>query len=224
MSFHRTDSRNVIVCLMGLAGTLCGCGPTETPEENGAKSPNKNNFEKTDAPRKKKRTKELPAFTPPKEVTLKDVTPKELTAFIAKHKGQAVLVDYWATWCTPCKKAFPHTLELSRKYAKEGLVVVSVCLDTFEQRKQAMTFLKDQKAYIVNFYASEKLDPDRIFPLFDVEAIPHYRVYGPDGKLVRAISPPEKVEGQTAADLRKTFMAQIDAAVERALGYEYETE
>lgn len=42
-------------------------------------------------------------------------------------EGKVVLVDFWATWCGPCRRAVPHTNEMAEKYADEGLVVIGVC-------------------------------------------------------------------------------------------------
>src|SRR5271154_6312562 len=43
--------------------------------------------------------------------------------------GKVVIVDFWATWCEPCKKSFPHLQDLNTKYKSSGLVVVGVSED-----------------------------------------------------------------------------------------------
>lgn len=163
----------------------------------------------------------LKPYTLPKNVTLVAVTPEELAAFIARKTGErrAVLVDYWATWCAPCKKAFPHTLALSRKHARDGLVVISMSMDDFEQRGEAEAYLKTNNARIVNYIASDKIDPDERFKLFGVEkGIPMYRVYGPDGKLAATFTPPKRKKGESEEDAHKRFLEGVDEAVEKALG------
>ncbi|MFQ5734133.1 MAG: TlpA family protein disulfide reductase [Planctomycetaceae bacterium] len=192
-------------------GALAGCGKTEKTEP--PKSDGKTEGQKPTPKDGKPKPPEtpLPAFVPPKEITLKEVTPKQLDAFIAEQttkNGRAVLIDYWATWCPPCIKGFPHTVGLSEKYAKEGLVVISMSMDNFEARKKAIGILKDKKAQFFNFVSNDKeADPEKLASLFNIpDTIPYYKVYGPDGKLVKAISAEAKPE-------------EIDAAVLTALGY-----
>ncbi len=43
--------------------------------------------------------------------------------------GKVVILDFWATWCPPCREEVPHFVELQRKYASQGLVIVGLSLD-----------------------------------------------------------------------------------------------
>jgi cytochrome c biogenesis protein CcmG/thiol:disulfide interchange protein DsbE len=74
--------------------------------------------------------------------------PIDLQAF----RGRVVYLDFWASWCTPCRQSFPWMQELTAKYAKEGLAVVAVNLD--QNRGDAERFL------------------DRFHPAFDVRFDP----------------------------------------------------
>lgn len=49
-------------------------------------------------------------------------------------KGKVVLIDFWATWCTPCREALPHIREITKKFQDEPFVVLSVSLDEDEQK------------------------------------------------------------------------------------------
>ena len=72
----------------------------------------------------------------------------DLAKLIASHKSRVVVVDFWADFCLPCKREFPHLVDLHAKYKNAGLVAISVALDSptdaekqpdaFDKRKQAV--------------------------------------------------------------------------------------
>jgi thiol-disulfide isomerase/thioredoxin len=49
-------------------------------------------------------------------------------------KGKVVLIDFWATWCPPCREALPHVRDIAKKFQGQPLVVLSVSLDSDEQK------------------------------------------------------------------------------------------
>jgi thiol-disulfide isomerase/thioredoxin len=73
-------------------------------------------------------------------------------------QGKVVLVDFWASWCAPCKKSFPVMNALQQKYASEGLVIVAVNVDEaasdFENfvKKTPVAFatVRDAKQKLIN--------------------------------------------------------------------------
>lgn len=67
------------------------------------------------------RGKEAPAFT------LK--TPDGKIVSLADYKGKAVLLNFWATWCGPCKLEMPWLIELQKKYAAQGFTVLGISED-----------------------------------------------------------------------------------------------
>lgn len=48
---------------------------------------------------------------------------------LSKLKGKVVYVDFWASWCTPCRKSFPWLNEINKKYKDQGLEIIGVNLD-----------------------------------------------------------------------------------------------
>lgn len=59
-------------------------------------------------------------------------------------KGKVVLLDFWASWCDPCKASFPAMVELQKEYASRGLVIIAVNVD--ENRSDMQDFLKTHTA------------------------------------------------------------------------------
>jgi len=53
---------------------------------------------------------------------------------LGKFKGKVVLVDFWASWCAPCRLSFPYLERMQRAYGKDGLVVVAVNVDHARDR------------------------------------------------------------------------------------------
>lgn len=58
---------------------------------------------------------------------------------ISNYKGKVVYLDFWASWCGPCKQSFPYMASLRQQYAKQGFTVVTINLD--KNRAQADAFL-----------------------------------------------------------------------------------
>jgi len=59
--------------------------------------------------------------------TLKDSQGKDFS--LASHKGKVILLDFWATWCPPCKVEIPWFVEFQEKYGPKGLIVIGVSVD-----------------------------------------------------------------------------------------------
>jgi peroxiredoxin len=64
---------------------------------------------------------------------------------ITKYRGRVVLLDFWATWCTGCKKEIPWFAEFQRQYRRRGLVVIGVSMDD-DGWKVVKPFLADHAA------------------------------------------------------------------------------
>src|SRR5262245_12990262 len=87
--------------------------------------------------------------------TLKDVNNKDVN--LASLKGKVILLDFWATWCGPCKIEIPWFVEFQEKYGKSGLQVVGVSIDdTLDKLKPFVT------QYKMNYTVLQGLDHDDV--------------------------------------------------------------
>lgn len=97
---------------------------------------------------------------------------------LAQYRGKVVLLDFWASWCVPCRRSFPWMNEMQRKYAESGLVVVAVNLDA--EAGEAQAFLEEYPAEFRIVH-----DPDgSLATKYDVVAMPSSYVIGRDGEPV----------------------------------------
>jgi thiol-disulfide isomerase/thioredoxin len=121
-------------------------------------------------------------------VSVEPASPEEFQKYVAGQRGKVVFVDFWATYCLPCREKFPRTLALAKKYADQGLTVVSMSMDSPDASYQTKIreFLNQQNSQIKNF-ANRLEDTDAAFTALGIDggALPHYKIYGRNGKLVK---------------------------------------
>lgn len=96
---------------------------------------------------------------------------------LAKLRGKVVYLDFWASWCVPCRKSFPWMNEMMETYKNQGLEVVAVNLD--KERKLADEFLKKVEAHFTVAF-DQKGDSAKAYKL---RGMPSSYLIGRDGKL-----------------------------------------
>ncbi|HEX9163791.1 MAG TPA: TlpA disulfide reductase family protein [Thermoanaerobaculia bacterium] len=95
-------------------------------------------------------------------------------------RGKVVYVDFWASWCGPCRQSFPWMSSMSEKYAKDGLVIVAVNLD--KDVDAAGSFIQE---YTPPFTIA--FDPaGKTAEAFGVEAMPSSFIVSRTGKIMYA--------------------------------------
>lgn len=98
------------------------------------------------------------------------------TLNLDQYKGKVVYVDFWASWCGPCRESFPWMKKMQQQYGKDGLVIIAVNVD--QDKKLADKFLSEFKPeFNVLFDKDGKLAED-----FKVSSMPSSYVLDREGK------------------------------------------
>lgn len=118
---------------------------------------------------------------------IQEVSAKNLLEHIKSQEGSLVLVNFWASWCEPCKVEFPHILEVRSRYADKGLKVVLISIDDPQDRLAAENFLRAQKVEFPTFYKGQQplKFVTEIYPNWS-GAVPTTLLFGPDRQIVDA--------------------------------------
>jgi thiol-disulfide isomerase/thioredoxin len=143
-------------------------------------------------------------------ISLRAADADEYQQTLDKLRGKVVLVDFWATWCAPCVKQFPHTVALHGEYEDRGLAVISVSLNEPSEETQVRDFLEGQGAHIENLLSKFGGGTEAIEAFNLPGPVPCYRVYDRAGKLHREFAVDPSAERQFTPD-------DIEAAVKELL-------
>ena len=99
-------------------------------------------------------------------------------AELGELKGKIVLVDFWASWCVPCRHSFPWMNQMHQKYGDRGLQIIAVNLD--DDKAAAEKFLRETPARF-----TLKFDPaGALARKFEVQAMPSSYLLDPSGNVI----------------------------------------
>jgi|HubBroStandDraft_5_1064220.scaffolds.fasta_scaffold05880_3 peroxiredoxin len=124
---------------------------------------------------------------------------------LSDYRGKAVLLNFWATWCPPCKVEMPWFVDLQKQYGKDGLVVLGVAMDDTEPGEIAK-FASDLGVNYTVLLGTNKVSDD----YGDVQYLPTTFFIGRNGAIV------DKLTGlldrkDIEDDVRKTLATDPDA-------------
>jgi len=144
------------------------------------------------------RAEPVPA-TPAPAWKLKDVNGNVISS--EQFKGKVIVVDFWATWCGPCRMEIPGYIELQKKYRKDGLVIIGVSCD---QDKNAPQTVKNFMQKSGMNYQVVMADEDIQMAFGGMDAIPTTFIIDRAGKIRE-----RKVGAEPTAEYEATLLKYL---------------
>jgi thiol-disulfide isomerase/thioredoxin len=92
-----------------------------------------------------------------------------------------VLIDFWATWCPPCRAELPNVIATYQKYHSKGFDIIGVSLD--EDKAQLLSFIKDHNMTWPQYYDGKKWD-NQLAMNYGVEIAPTTYLLDGEGKII----------------------------------------
>lgn len=136
--------------------------------------------------------------------TLQDLAGREQP--LAQWRGQLIMLNFWATWCGPCRAEMPGMERLWQRYRDKGLVVIAVSVDEGMERRVAK-FVEILKLSYPILLDAEGAVSDR----YQVSALPHSFLIDGDGQLIASIVGEREWDSSEAYALIESLLAENSA-------------
>jgi thiol-disulfide isomerase/thioredoxin len=138
-----------------------------------------------------------PAQTsPPSELSFTDLSGKSHS--LSDYRGKIVLLNFWATWCLPCRDEMPMLSKLSKDFASQDIVFLAVSLDDAKSQSKVLRFLEKKKITLPVFTAAT---PATLHNFQLGEVVPATIILDRDG------SPVFRIMGQAS---KKDILSRVD--------------
>ncbi|MGD0884784.1 MAG: TlpA disulfide reductase family protein [Thermodesulfovibrionales bacterium] len=113
------------------------------------------------------------------DFTLRDVQGGKVS--LSRLRGKVVLMEFWATWCPPCRESIPELNAIYKKYKDRGLVVLGISLDSDGDASLTVrSFMKEQ-----SMLYPVVIDDGKVNTLYGVTSIPALFLIDKDGNVVK---------------------------------------
>lgn len=112
-------------------------------------------------------------------------SPEAVLNFAKSMNSPLVLVNFWASWCEPCKKEMPALKQIAMKYREQGLRIILVSIDEAEEMDIATNYLQEEGIDFPSFFKGDQplKFVAKIFPQWS-GAVPASLILGPDLKIL----------------------------------------
>lgn len=126
-------------------------------------------------------------------------TPVSLT----DYRGKVVVLDFFATWCGPCKESLPHMAELHRKYSGKGLQILGMSADDESDRLYVKVFANDMKLPYPVIIANDEVQAD-----YGLRSVPMVVVINKKGVVAERFAGYSPAIAKKMEELVKRLMAE----------------
>jgi peroxiredoxin len=132
------------------------------------------------------------------EFTLPDVNGKAVS--LNSFRGKWVLVDFWASWCRPCRMENPNVVAAYQQFKNKNFTVLGVSLDREDGKEDWIKAIKDDRLEWTQV-SELKFWNSIVVPMYNIEGIPYNVLIDPQGKIV--------AENLRGPDLAKKLQAVL---------------
>jgi len=137
-----------------------------------------------------------------KAPAVKLVTTSGQPVTLANYKGYVLVMDFFATWCIPCKESIPHLNSLNKKYSKQGLQILGVSVDEGNER-EVKNFIAERKITYPVAISGEDLQTE-----YGLRSIPTIFVINKKGMVAEKFQGYSEQTGRALEETIKKLMAE----------------
>ena len=114
------------------------------------------------------------------DFSLKNLEGEEIA--LSKLRGKVVLLDFWATWCGPCRESIPHLIDLYKTYQPKGFTIIGMSVDKENEEAALRRFVKS-----MDIPYSVVLSPESLARQYGISGIPTTFLIDREGKILEKI-------------------------------------
>jgi thiol-disulfide isomerase/thioredoxin len=106
---------------------------------------------------------------------------------VAKHRGKPLVVNFWATWCEPCRDEYPLIVELAKEFKSQGVTVLGIDMDDDSDMNLVRRFIAKNQPPFPNYRQKPGIDLDGFYNGVNPQwkgTMPQTIFYGRDGNIV----------------------------------------